>query len=229
MITNASKAVVWRAKLEAFDRSVLTTSIGDFNIGLTAGFLPYALTGHAAHVQNRSCRFCPGQYWDAEKQSWYNYFRDYDATLGRYLQSDPIDLAGGLNTYGYVLGNPVIYIDETARAPEKPKFGQWQKVEGTNYRVRIDRPTQPNQQTHAHVEVSPGKETVLNKDGTGSHGSCPEKELPKNKKLLNFLRGAGFQIGILMTIQDAQINLMCSQNPFDPICGMREQEPIFYE
>ncbi|EHR40899.1 RHS-related protein [Alishewanella jeotgali KCTC 22429] len=50
VITNQGKGVVWRAKLEAFDRSVLTTSIGEFNIGLTAGFLPYALSGHAAHV-----------------------------------------------------------------------------------------------------------------------------------------------------------------------------------
>ncbi|MDP5190417.1 RHS repeat domain-containing protein [Rheinheimera baltica] len=98
VITDASQAIVWQAKLEAFDRSVLTTSIGDFNIGLTPGFLPCALKGHAMHVQSRSGRFCPSQYLNEEKQSWYNYFRDYDATTGRYLQSDPIGLAGGINT-----------------------------------------------------------------------------------------------------------------------------------
>jgi RHS repeat-associated protein len=52
-----------------------------------------------------------GQYRDREVGTLYNYYRDYDPNLGIYKQSDPIGLRGGLNTYAYVGGNPLAYVD----------------------------------------------------------------------------------------------------------------------
>jgi len=54
----------------------------------------------------------PGQYADKETGQHYNYFRDcYDPSMGRYCQSDPIGLRGGLNTYLYALADPLRNID----------------------------------------------------------------------------------------------------------------------
>ena len=53
----------------------------------------------------------PGQYWDQETQTHYNYFRDYRPQTGRYTQTDPIGLKGRINFYAYVSAKPISNID----------------------------------------------------------------------------------------------------------------------
>lgn len=89
LATNSAKTVVWQAGNHAFGRNVLVDTIGGLNLGF------------------------PGQYWDQESGLWYNNHRSYQPETGRYLESDPIGLGGGLNTYAYVGGNPVNAIDPT--------------------------------------------------------------------------------------------------------------------
>ena len=70
---------------------------------------------------NFNLRF-PGHYYDRETNLHYNIFRDYDPTIGRYTESDPVGLMGGVNTYTYVRGNPLSKVDP---------FGLWSfTVEG---------------------------------------------------------------------------------------------------
>ncbi|MCP4993848.1 MAG: hypothetical protein GY934_08695, partial [Gammaproteobacteria bacterium] len=91
-----SGAVVWEARYGAFgEASIITETVGN------------------------NLRF-PGQYYDEETGLYYNYFRYYDPATGRYVTSDPIGLAGGLNTYAYVMGNPLRYIDPNGEAPLCP-------------------------------------------------------------------------------------------------------------
>ena len=71
---------------------------------------------HALGTVTFNLRF-PGQYYDAESGLHYNYYRDYDPQTGRYVQSDPIGLWGGVNTYVYVENDPLGWIDQNGLTP----------------------------------------------------------------------------------------------------------------
>lgn len=69
------------------------------------------------HKLTYNLRF-PGQYYDEETGRHYNYFRDYDPSTGRYIESDPIGLDGGMNTYAYVGNNPLGFFDSIGLIPD---------------------------------------------------------------------------------------------------------------
>lgn len=88
LLVDSVGGVVWSGDYDPFGEVVV-------GVGSSVGF---------------NLRF-PGQYYDQESGLHYNYFRDYDPSIGRYVESDPIGLDGGLNTYVYTLSNPIAYID----------------------------------------------------------------------------------------------------------------------
>ena len=89
---NKAGETTWKARYEAFGKArIENASTAQINLRL------------------------PGQYFDAETGLHQNWNRDYAPGIGRYIQADPIGLAGGLNVYQYAYGNPMVYIDTEGR------------------------------------------------------------------------------------------------------------------
>jgi RHS repeat-associated protein len=126
VVTDVQGQVVWQGEYQPFGQVEIVTG---------------------AVVNNE--RFA-GQYFDEESNNYYNYFRDYDPTTGRYLQSDPIGLDGGINTYLYAMANPMRFSDLLGLKPK---------------------PCPPGM-------VAPGVPCTVD-DGKGNQGAPPECATPE--------------------------------------------------
>ncbi|OYU69721.1 MAG: hypothetical protein CFE28_06720 [Alphaproteobacteria bacterium PA2] len=88
-MTDAAKAKVWDAYVEPYGQAkVFGTPSAGLDIRL------------------------PGQFLEAESGGLHqNWFRNYDPTLGRYIEADPLGIDAGQNPYAYVDGRPTEYSD----------------------------------------------------------------------------------------------------------------------
>ncbi|WP_172637460.1 RHS repeat-associated core domain-containing protein [Thioflavicoccus mobilis] len=105
VVTNGSQQIVWGWASDPFGEAIADQDPDGDGVAFVFGL-----------------RFA-GQWFDGETGLHYNYSRDFDPTIGRYIQSDTIGLEGGLNTYLYADGNPLLLSDALGTNPTIIRIG----------------------------------------------------------------------------------------------------------
>jgi RHS repeat-associated protein len=96
LLTDPQQRVVWQAATAAFGYANLSS--------------PAPIPSNQDGKLEMNLRLL-GQAYDSETKLHYNYYRDYDPLLGRYLTPDPLGLGGGENPYIYVASDPLANFD----------------------------------------------------------------------------------------------------------------------
>jgi len=165
----------------------------------------------------------PGQLFDAEDALFYNINRNYDPILGRYVQSDPIGLRAGINTYAYAGGNALTNFDSTGESVEWTGslvgFGAAFIGGGSLYRFDFTSKCTCNIQVHIKGFASvlglgvgikgpiKGKLSDLGASGGGltmySPSDCPDPDDGNGRASIagiNVITGGGFSLGSAIQI-----------------------------
>jgi RHS repeat-associated protein len=186
-ITDSAGAAIWR-----WDQVTGSTTTGGSAV-FGQGSANTDPDGNGTHLTFKP-RF-PGQYLDAESGLHYNYFRDYEPGIGRYVQSDPIGLGGGIATYSYVGQSPSIHADATGES-------KWVDC-GGGCRLRVE--SDPHKGKHAHWQCSGsnrGENGCIKINGESCEGSGPP-----NRRICECLKRQGFPCEPIPNPQPA------------PVCG----------
>ncbi|MBP2161257.1 MULTISPECIES: RHS repeat-associated core domain-containing protein [Asticcacaulis] len=176
MMTDTAKAKVWDAYVTPFGSAkVFTTAMANVDIRL------------------------PGQWFQAEAAGSglnQNHHRDYDPSLGRYIQVDPIGLDGGQNPYAYVDGEPYNFVDP---------FGLTTvEMQVTTYRIQTGLGSVTVKGVTAEMtNTTPTtKTTVLTKGPKGISAQTIEGDAARDKfaqnKLEELTRSFAFKNGVMV-------------------------------
>ena len=167
-LTDSLGSIVWDGVFDPFGDTVPITSTnwgaanwGSFNWSTNPAFA-------------MPLRF-PGQYADAETALNQNWFRDYDPTIGRYVESDPIGLASGTNIYTYVSDNPLRYVDPLGLtwADDARMFWGW--VSGSAPPMTV---YGPGTNQSKDMMQSQGVADAVRKFNQKNAGKCPRQRVP---------------------------------------------------
>lgn len=159
-ITNRTGTLVWQATYSPFGLATINNDVD--------GEL---VEGKSTPVE-LNIRF-PGQYYDAETKLHYNWHRYYDPKVGRYITSDPLGLSAGINTYGYVGGNPVGNIDpEGLISIARP----WLPLGGSSSSSgNSSGPALPSLPAHIQNAINGGSSSSLS-NTKSSESSCDDED-----------------------------------------------------